>query len=106
MWQILYYMASNTFARYIILMMALHNVTCRQNWNHTSRSKESENVSKSLQFYYNQNIPYGLIEKKEYTHYVFLSNNKKVIGVWKSGVGLMEKAEGKQFRPWNALLVY
>ena len=49
------------------------------------KPQESENYSKSQQFY-NQNVPYDPIKKKEYPHFVFLSTNKKVIGVWKSEV--------------------
>ena len=53
---------SYTFTHYVILMTTLNDVQCRQNWNHRSRSKESENFSKSPHIYY-QNIPCNLTKK-------------------------------------------
>ena len=69
-----------------IWMMTLHNESVRQNWNHRSWSKESENFSKSRQLNY-QNFPCDLIKKMNTHTFVSLSTNKKVIANWKSEVG-------------------
>ena len=42
-------------------------------------------------------------------HFVFLSTNKKVTGVWNSEVGSrksMEKAEDIQFHLWNTTYIF
>ena len=47
--------------------------------------------------------------ENEYPHFVFLSTNKKVTGVWNSEVGSrksMEKAKDIQFHPWNTTYIY
>ena len=79
-----------------------------QNWNHRSRSRESETFSKSRQIYY-QKFPCDLT-KKMITHTLcFLSTNKKATGVWNSEGGSrksMEKAEDIQFRSWNTTYIF
>ena len=56
------YKMSYAIAHYLISMMTLHDVPVDLNLNHRSMSRESENFSKSRQFYY-QNFPCDLIKK-------------------------------------------
>ena len=73
-----------------------------QSWNHRSRSRKSENFSKSRQSNYHIcpcDPTWKLIPSL-----CVLSTNKKVTGIWNSVVGSRkstEKAEGIQFLPWN-----